>query len=627
MPEVIKTNESLKGEMIFDFTKDTILESTESYLKKVFEYAGYPNVGAIHGIKIQSIGISIDYGMYLKEEREKYGDAGIKDHWIVISQVVVGQILSHIGGLAAGAATLSIGGGIPGAIVGAISVSFTYENINIGDKSLKEHVRSMMADILKKDGLKKSDVETDDLKKADPKNDEHTTKNTDQTNKGSQFSDVRTANSREKILDSVKETKSQLNENFFMPILLGNNNKDSWVKDFWYNKERVTQFNEIIIDMSPHAIRNTFQKLDLKHSFTGYINHFSYQPEIHRPLFKTLDNKGVFLDGHTIINPSSGIRYTLQSGETLMDIATKYNIPINELTTMKSNEHLAQGIYVDGHFIPLRLGTIVNIPVGAYSSASTNESTAQKEFTAHQGSQKSQEESQKKQEEYKDNTNKQYKPDQNEYVRYGDHGEAQYYPQGRAEDGGPGLFLTIVGGALRIGVFFVFHFPIVIDLKGNGLKLIGPGNAFFDLTGDGILDNTGWIGRGMGLLCFDYNQDGKINESKEIVFTQWLESAQTDFEGLKYFDTNNDGFIDKNDHEFEKFIIWEDKNMDGISEKNELISLKDAGIKSIDLDSRIKLQEQYEGNQVVGAAHIHYFNGSSLLNAYDVGFQIITHET
>ncbi len=262
--------------------------------------------------------------MYLKEERDKYGESGWKDHAIVAGQVAAGQVLSFLGGAAGGISTLFVGGGIPGAIAGAVSVSFTYENVDIGGQSLKDHMRDMIVSVINKPYKERKSTETT------------------QINQNKEFSEQK----REDILNGVKEVKSKMNENFFVPILSNS--------DFLSSQKGVDQFNELIIDMSPQAIRRTFNMLDLKYGIVS----FTYQPEIHKNLFKTLDNKGIFLDGYTIENLSAGFKYTPKSGETLINIADKYDILVNEITSMIGNEHLAK----QGDL----LSSDINIPISAY---------------------------------------------------------------------------------------------------------------------------------------------------------------------------------------------------------------------------------------------------------------------
>ena len=48
-------------------------------------------------------------------------------------------------------------------------------------------------------------------------------------------------------------------------------------------------------------------------------------------------------------------------------------------------------------------------------------------------------------------------------------------------------------------------------------------------------------------------------------------------------DSNNDGIISNLDENFDKLQIWQDSNSNGVSETNELKSLSELGIKSLNL--------------------------------------------
>jgi len=131
-----------------------------------------------------------------------------------------------------------------------------------------------------------------------------------------------------------------------------------------------------------------------------------------------------------------------------------------------------------------------------------------------------------------------------------------------------------------------FSFPVVLDLDGDGVELTSviDSKAWFDITGDGTMHQTGWVGADDGLLSCDENGDGKITTAREIAFADRTVADDTDLEALKTeFDSNNDGKLDAGDNEFGKFYIWQDKNSDGESDDGELLTLPQAGISSMDL--------------------------------------------
>ena len=49
-------------------------------------------------------------------------------------------------------------------------------------------------------------------------------------------------------------------------------------------------------------------------------------------------------------------------------------------------------------------------------------------------------------------------------------------------------------------------------------------------------------------------------------------------------DSNNDGIISNLDENFDKLQIWQDSNSNGVSETNELKSLSELGIESLNLN-------------------------------------------
>ena len=109
----------------------------------------------------------------------------------------------------------------------------------------------------------------------------------------------------------------------------------------------------------------------------------------------------------------------------------------------------------------------------------------------------------------------------------------------------------------------------MLDMDGDGVDLIpmADNNTLFDMDADGYREMMGWIDEGDALLAYDYNQDGMMDERKEIAFVDWKEGARTDLEGLTAFDSNLDGILDALDDEWDTFVIWQDVDGDGISDE------------------------------------------------------------
>lgn len=87
------------------------------------------------------------------------------------------------------------------------------------------------------------------------------------------------------------------------------------------------------------------------------------------------------------------------------------------------------------------------------------------------------------------------------------------------------------------------------------------------------------------LLAIDVNGDGMISMGEELFGDRDGEKANG-FEALRDLDTNGDGVISAKDRNFNRLVLWQDKNGDGVSQKDELIPLKEKGITSISLKYR-----------------------------------------
>jgi hypothetical protein len=91
------------------------------------------------------------------------------------------------------------------------------------------------------------------------------------------------------------------------------------------------------------------------------------------------------------------------------------------------------------------------------------------------------------------------------------------------------------------------------------------------------------VGPTDGFLAVDRDGDGAINRLSEISFVQDKPGATSDLEGLRTWDTNGDGVLDKADKDFSRILLFVDANQNGRSTKKELRTLEEAGIKAINL--------------------------------------------
>ena len=141
--------------------------------------------------------------------------------------------------------------------------------------------------------------------------------------------------------------------------------------------------------------------------------------------------------------------------------------------------------------------------------------------------------------------------------------------------------------------------PVVLDLNGNGVEISLSTKAAFDYNGNGFRQPTAWVAPSDGFLVIDLNADGtrgagdgKIDQAKELVLSQWGPAGSTDLQALaqatdaagnKIFDTNGDGLLTAADTSFGEFRVWQDLNQNGTVEAGELKTLTAMGISQIGL--------------------------------------------
>ena len=184
-------------------------------------------------------------------------------------------------------------------------------------------------------------------------------------------------------------------------------------------------------------------------------------------------------------------------------------------------------------------------------------------------------------------------------------------------------------GQKEMSVDVDYGFPLILDLDGDGVETISArdSNAFFnygngeakaDGTNQEYVVRTGWVGADDGILVYDFDDSGTVNDPFEIVFTKYLQGAKTDLEGLRGLDDNKDGKLDDKDKAWAKFKIWQDKNQNGITESNEMVNLASLGIAFINLTGDGKASVQ-NGNLIAQHAEYGTIDGQTH-QLGDVGF-------
>jgi hypothetical protein len=127
------------------------------------------------------------------------------------------------------------------------------------------------------------------------------------------------------------------------------------------------------------------------------------------------------------------------------------------------------------------------------------------------------------------------------------------------------------------------------------------------------------------MLVIDANNSGTVDESREYVFTEWSENAETDLQAIaEVFDTNQDGVLDAQDEQFDQFAVWQDADSDGVTDEGELTSLTDLGVESIALTYADDSESgtAADGDVIIhGQSTVTYTDGSTTV-AEDTSFAI-----
>jgi hypothetical protein len=97
--------------------------------------------------------------------------------------------------------------------------------------------------------------------------------------------------------------------------------------------------------------------------------------------------------------------------------------------------------------------------------------------------------------------------------------------------------------------------PLILDLNGDGVKTLSIDYGVkFDHDNNGLAQATGWVDTQDGLLVFDQNNNGLIDNGSELFGNHTLNTTGTiittsdnGFIALQSFDTNKDGKVDIND--------------------------------------------------------------------------------
>lgn len=133
--------------------------------------------------------------------------------------------------------------------------------------------------------------------------------------------------------------------------------------------------------------------------------------------------------------------------------------------------------------------------------------------------------------------------------------------------------------------------PLVLDLDGDGVELLSmAAGVYWDIDNDGLGEQSAWVGADDGLLAYDRNDNGRIDDQSELFGSKNIDGFTL---LAPEFDSNRDGMLDALDTGFSDLVVWRDANSNGFTEDGELHSLTSLNIASIDLGATY---ENYEIN-------------------------------
>ncbi|WP_105431449.1 DUF5801 repeats-in-toxin domain-containing protein [Neorhizobium sp. T6_25] len=164
--------------------------------------------------------------------------------------------------------------------------------------------------------------------------------------------------------------------------------------------------------------------------------------------------------------------------------------------------------------------------------------------------------------------------------------------------------------------------PIILDLDRNGFAFTSLEDGVkFDINADGKLDQVAWT-KTDGILAYDVDGNGKIDNGSEIFTPNFAGGTHAGgVAALSTLDVNHDGKIDASDTGFDKLLVWQDANGNGVSDEGELKGLNDYGITGISLDAE-SAEGYIDGQALFAEGSFTYADGSTG-SFVEVGFDTL----
>ncbi|SUX30472.1 Uncharacterised protein [Chromobacterium vaccinii] len=127
------------------------------------------------------------------------------------------------------------------------------------------------------------------------------------------------------------------------------------------------------------------------------------------------------------------------------------------------------------------------------------------------------------------------------------------------------------------------------------------------------------------MLVLDRNGNGLIDNGGELFGSETLlangKKAANGFDALAELDSNKDGKLDSQDEAWSKLKLWQDKNGDGVSSVDELKTLAESGLTSLNLQYATQNKTDAAGNQHKQTSQAQWQDGR-ITDAVDVWFAV-----